>query len=319
MCDNLFQTIEAFDWQGVKRVAVAVSGGPDSVALWGVVRVWAEVRGIDVHALHVDHGLRDGSADEAAVLAARIKGLQVLQWDVPSDVRVQEEARKARYRLMAEYCAAEGIGHLLLAHHRDDQAETVLFRLAKGSGLDGLGGMRSVQDYDADLVLVRPFLEVDKADLVAYCAERGVPYFNDPSNENDDFARVRLRQARDVLEGEGLSAKRLAITARRFQRARDALDEIAGEVFADCALNKKSKRIEFDLSLVNSHPEEIVLRVVLRAMAMIGAQRDYAPRLERVEDLVVDLMADAAFRKRTLGGVIFERDDAAGLIILQQE
>ena len=293
------------------RIAVAVSGGPDSLALWSVL---SEGFNGELHALHVDHGLRDESADEAAALAERIEGLQVLRWDASSDKRLQEEARRARYGLMAEYCAEHGIKHLFLAHHRDDQAETVLFRLAKGSGLDGLGGMRKVQVYDEGLSFVRPFLDVPKSDLVAYCEAQNLPYLQDPSNENDDFARVRLRKSQAILEEEGLSAKRLAVSARRFQRAREALDFISKNALGACRKDADTNRVELDSDALLAYPEEIVLRVMLLVIAEIGAEKDYAPRMERVEDLVADLIRSDAFRKRTLGGVVFGRDDKRGLI-----
>jgi len=297
------------------RIAVAVSGGPDSLALWSVL---SEGFDGELHALHVDHGLRDESADEAAALVEIIPDVKILKWDAPSQgsvkSRLQEEARRARYGLMAAYCAEHGIEHLFLAHHRDDQAETVLFRFAKGSGLDGLGGMRAVQPYDEGLTQLRPFLDVPKADLVAYCEEKGLDYFSDPSNENDDFARVRLRQSRAILEEEGLSAKRLAVSAKRFQRARDALDAMTERAFEESVRDSDTTRVELDKETLLAYPEEIVLRVILRVLSEIGLEKDYAPRLERVEDLVADLIRSDAFRKRTLGGVVFERDDDAGLI-----
>ncbi|MGB0720527.1 MAG: tRNA lysidine(34) synthetase TilS [Bdellovibrionales bacterium] len=305
----------------MQDVAVAVSGGPDSLALAYLLSQWAVVRGVRVHALTVDHGLRDGAAVEAAQTGDIVKDFphmqhHILRWRDPAQRRIQEEARKARYALMAEYCREHDIRHLFLAHHRDDQAETVLFRLAKGSGLNGLCGMSPVQDYDDDLTLLRPLLDVDKADLVALCQAQGLSSCDDPSNENPDFARVRLRQARAVLEGEGLSAKRLSVTAKRMQRAREALDSLAEKAYQDSLKIKDTKRIEFCGLLLKDWPEEIVLRVVLSAMHDLGVIDGYAPRMERLEALVCDLIQSGAFRKRTLGGVVFARDDKADVISL---
>ena len=307
------------DWADVRQVAVGVSGGPDSMALCHMVQQWAKARDVQVHALTVDHGLRAESADEARLVGERLKGVQhtVLTWESPSKSAIQEEARHARYALMGEYCREHGISHLFLGHHSGDQAETVLFRLAKGSGLDGLCGMQAVQSYD-DVVLVRPLLGFSKEDLVDYCKQASLDFVNDPSNEDDSFARVRLRQSRDILAEEGLSDKRLAVTAKRLLRARVALDEISANTFNDAALEKNTKHIVLNFKSLQNQPDEIVLRCVLRAFGHLCPDQTYAPRMEKVEALVDDLIRSACgkekFRKRTLGGVIFELDDAEGLL-----
>ena len=285
-----------------KKCAVALSGGPDSMALGFLLVQWASEVGACVHLLHVDHALRAESAEEAQRIGEWVadwKGavvFHVLSWEHEgADARIQEEARNARYDLMIEYCKAHGIDTLFLAHHQDDQAETVLFRLAKGSGLDGLAGMRAQQDRGG-VILCRPFLTVPKARLIATCEERGVPYLNDPSNENDDFARVRLRAAREVLEAEGLTNKRLAVTAKRVARARGALEEIANRVYEECVLFKNTNRIEFNIKRLLEQPDEIVLRCVLNGFSNLRVDAPYAPRFEKVEEIVSDLLRGGAFR-----------------------
>ena len=300
-------------------LAVGVSGGSDSMALCYLLKD----SGLKVHALTVDHGLRPEAADEARQVGEWLSGWpgfqhHILKWEEPADSALQEEARKARYRLMSEYCAAQGIQHLFLAHHRDDQAETVLFRLAKGSGLDGLAGMQALQDYEG-LTLVRPLLSVSKEALVKTCKDAGVDFIEDPSNENADFARVRLRQARAVLEEEGLSSKRLSVTAMRLARARQALEIWTEEVYKEVNIKNDAKRIEFQLKPLLSKPEEVIVRVVLMAFRQLRPESDYAPRMEKVEALVHDLRSLTDFRKRTLGGVIFEVDQGEDVLILAPE
>ncbi|MEZ5814170.1 MAG: tRNA lysidine(34) synthetase TilS [Alphaproteobacteria bacterium] len=311
-------------WSGVSKIAVAVSGGPDSMALCRLLGGWAVERGIEVHALTVDHSLRAESGDEALRVGGWLGGWRqvrhaVLRWDAPVQSAVQEEARRARYGLMAEYCRAHGIGHLFLAHHADDQAETVLFRLAKGSGLDGLAGMQALQVYDEGLVLVRPLLGFAKDDLTGFCEAEGISYIEDPSNENESFARVRLRKSRDILEEEGLSSKRLNVTAKRLSRARKALDAMAEAAYKEAVLKKDADCIVFNLEVLLEHPEEIVLRCVLKAVGVFRPEADYAPRMEKVEALVEDFICGGTFRKRTLGGVVFERDDKGGVFRLSLE
>lgn len=310
----------------VRVVAVGVSGGADSMALLWLLQGWAAERGIYVYALSVDHGLRVDAAGECKVVAEYCEGFEhvehvTLKWLAPCDVRVQEEARKARYALMSEYCAKQDVQHLFLGHHADDQAETFLFRLAKGSGLDGLSGMVAMQAMDhemGDIILCRPLLRVPKDALVTTCGAQDISFIDDPSNDDDEYARVRLRAASEVLAKEGLSAKRLGVTAMRMARARYALDHNADCVFKDNALYINTTRIEFNNKLC-LNPDEIVIRVLLLAMDQIGLKREYAARMEKVEALAHSLKYDLSFRKRTLGGVIFERDEARGRIVLKCE
>ena len=307
------------EWSGVTAVAVAVSGGPDSMALCALLKGWAEHQNIAVHALSIDHGLRPESMDEARQVGRwleRWPGIQhhILKWEAPAQSAIQEEARKARYAMMAQYCREKGIAQLCLGHHRDDQAETVLFRLSKGSGLDGLSGMRAVQLYDDHLALLRPFLDMPKAALIETCRAHDLEYLEDPANQNGDFARVRLRSARAILEEEGLTSKRLAVTAKRLGRARRALDELAEKIVKDAVLEKNTKRIVLKYKDLASQPEEIMLRCVLKVVEDLRPESDYAPRMEKAEALLDDLRSSDSFRKRTLGGVIFERNDKDGTL-----
>lgn len=238
--------------------------------------------------------------------------------------RVQEQARKARYALMAGYMAERGIQRLFLAHHTDDQAETLLFRLAKGSGLDGLAGMAPVQNFRTEagkeIILCRPFLEdFGKADLIRTCVDNVIPFVDDPSNEAVRFARARLRRSYDVLAEEGLTKARILRLAQRLARARNALGEISAKAYSEAVLEKNTKQIVLRKNVVFLQPEEIVLRVILLAMEELqrcsvpGGRGDtYGPRLARVEKLCIDLLRPGRFRTRTLGGIKFERRDEKG-------
>lgn len=309
---------------GEKPVAVGLSGGPDSMALTWLLSGWAARRGIAVHALTVDHGLRPESGEEAKQAGAWIKNWpgihhEILKWQsTPVKTGVQEQARFARYGLMGAYCRKQDIPALFLAHHRDDQAETVLFRLASGSGLDGLCAMSPVQDYEG-IKFLRPFLDIPKVRLLSLCDTENLPYLQDPSNNSARYARARLRQARAVLEREGLTSKRLAQTARRLGRARKALDTLSHNLYQDSIKKIDTKQIVFNYEDLKKQPEELVFRVILKAVGEFRPETDYPPRMEKTEVLLADLMAPEPFRKRTLGGVIFERNDQEGLLILIRE
>ena len=204
-------------------VLLAVSGGPDSSALMQA----AAALGGAVQVATVDHGLRPGSGAEADAVgraAARL-GLPhaTLRWAGSKPGRgLQEAARTARYALLCAHAEAIGAGLVLTGHTRDDQAETVLMRLAAGSGTAGLAGMRAERVLAPGIVLGRPFLHLPKAILTAWCEARGIPYLRDPSNADLRFARGRLRATWPALEREGLTpcAPRAARRARGPRRGR---------------------------------------------------------------------------------------------------
>ena len=266
-------------------------------------------------AFTVDQGLRLNSAAEARQVSQWLAA-----WPLPHEILTLSQppanmvmARRLRYLALANGCAARGIDTLFLAHHQDDQAETLLFRLAKGSGLDGLAGMRAIQDYDERLTLRRPLLGIPKARLVATCRHYNLPYVEDPTNENPAFARARLRAATAALSAEGLTPKRLAVTAGRLRRAADALDHYADQVAA-AALRPARRGRAFDLALLAAAPEEIRLRILLRAT---GNRQGL--RREKIEALATAIFQPRPFARRTLGGFIFTRDDAAGLLTIAPE
>ncbi|WP_158044976.1 tRNA lysidine(34) synthetase TilS [Skermanella pratensis] len=187
------------------RVAVGVSGGPDSLALCLLLKAWADRSGGSLLALTVDHGLRHNAAEEAVQvgswLAARGIAHDVLRWEGSKPASgIQAAARDARQRLLADRCRSEGILHLVLAHHLEDQAETTLLRFAKGSGPDGLAGMSPLRETGAVRIL-RPLLGMPRARLKAVLEAAGQPWVEDPSNRSAAFARVRLRAMADTLAG----------------------------------------------------------------------------------------------------------------------
>ncbi len=313
------------DFAAEKSVAVAVSGGPDSMALCWLLSRWAEKNGLAVHAFSVDHGLRAESADEAKGVGAWVQGWphvthRVLRWEGEKpESRVLEEARAARYKLLAEAMKEAGCHSLFIAHHRDDQAETFLIRLAKGSGLDGLSGMRPLQSLEGHGVLVRPLLDVSKEEILQMCDANNIPYVNDPTNKNEHYLRPRLRALKEALEEEGLSAKRLATTARRLARAKEALDDLAQDLFVMALKERRDDGFLFDYRALHAAHEELVLRVCLKAMDEIRQEADYGPRMERLETLLQRVLKDSLFKSATLGGCLFALDRKNGTLWIGKE
>ena len=287
------------------RLAVAVSGGADSLALALLCRNWVNAHGGTLLALTVDHRLRPESAAEAALTGQRLRALgiphDILVWQGEKPATgLQEAAREARYRLLGERAAGAGIGHLLTAHHREDQAETLLLRLAHGSGPDGLAGMSAMRMLRPGLRLLRPLLTVPKAALAATCATAGLEWVEDPSNRSPAYARARLRASAAVLESEGLTSGRLATTARRMGEVRAALEAVASALLDRAARLDEAGFLSLDPGLLREAPVEIARRALARCLATIGGE-SHPPRFERLERLWAEISSGLE-AGRTLAG-----------------
>jgi tRNA(Ile)-lysidine synthase len=294
------------------KLLLAVSGGPDSMALLHLATRWRAARqaGPALLAATVDHGLRPDSAREASAVHCFALGRGVphrtLCWrGEKPQTGLQEAAREARYALLAEAAREAGASHILTAHTRDDQAETVLFRLARGSGLAGLAGMAPATRLD-ELVLARPLLDVPKARLIATLRAAGVRFFEDPSNQDPRFARARLRALMPALAAEGLDAARLARIAQRLRRADAALEAATTAALARLSIGGDSTAIAIDAEAFAQLPAEVALRILHHAIAQNGHERP--PELAKLEVLLDALAAARSAPKpnfrRTLAGAL---------------
>lgn len=289
-----------------RRIALAVSGGPDSTALLRLVAGLAQRLPAPPVVLTVDHGLRPAAAVECATVArdAAALGLsaEILTWTgAKPTTGIQAAARAARYRLLADAARRHGCDALVTAHTLDDQAETFLLALARGSGVYGLAAMRASRDLGDGLVLLRPLLGTPKADLVAWLDAAGIAYARDPSNADPRYARARLRAAAPTLAALGLTQRRLADTARHLARAAAALDGAADAVIATATPFGPAARLP--LGALVGAPEEIGLRALARLVMRIGGA-PYPPRLDHLERLHAALKDAPVSLKRTLAGVV---------------
>jgi tRNA(Ile)-lysidine synthase len=286
-------------------IAVAVSGGPDSLALVLLAGKWARQQGGRAWALTVDHGLRPESAAEARTLAGwlavRAIPHEILVWtgDKPAS-GIQEAARDARYRLMAEWCRAHGCLHLFAAHQREDQVETHLIRRRAGSGADGLAGMSAVREL-AGCRLVRPLLPVPRARLLALLADQGQPFLRDPSNLNPAFERARLRAAPEALGGANGDA--LVAELRTHGRQRIGREPILDALIAGSVALHPAGFGVLDMAAIARADGETAERLFGRVAAAIGWAR-YPARRARLARLRASLVAEPS-RARTLGGCRF--------------
>jgi tRNA(Ile)-lysidine synthase len=283
-------------------VAVAVSGGPDSLALAILADRWARRRGGEICALSVDHRLRPESAAElkrvAGWLAARSISHEILVWDGEKPrSHIQEAARAARYRLLSQWCRTHGCLHLLTAHHRNDQIETHLLRREAGSGRDGLAGMSAVRELAGCRVL-RPLLDVPKARLLATLAAEGQPFVTDPSNRNPAFARARLRQ-RPV----GADCAAIACDIQTLGRERIRREHERDALLARAVSVHPAGFATLDPAALLAAPHNLAAQALSALVFALGGAR-YPPRRIAAIRLLRVLSGDAR-GGHTLGGCRF--------------
>ena len=292
-----------------RRIALAVSGGADSMALMVLAQSWLAGRDNPpaLHILTVDHGLRAEAAGEATWVKAQAARLGLphatLRWTAAKPrSNLQAAARAARYELMLAFCREAGIDALATAHTADDQAETMLMRLARGSGLDGVAGIPPISARGG-VALLRPLLAVPRARLEASLSERGEAWIEDPSNRDRRYERVRLREA---MRGSGtlsLGPEKLALSASRLHRARLALEGVTRDFLMRALQVHPAGFGEMALASLLQQPEEIGMRAIA-AMAGLFGGGARAVRLARIEALHAALDREP-HRIATLGGCIF--------------
>jgi tRNA(Ile)-lysidine synthase len=289
------------DWRGVPAVVLAVSGGPDSIALMWLAARWrrALARGPRLIAVTVDHGLRAEAAREAREVKRLARALDLphrtIRWTgAKPKTGLPAAARAARYQLLARAARASGATHILTAHTRDDQAETLLMRMLRGSGIAGLAAMARESERDG-LLLARPFLNVSKSQLIATLKKAKVRFADDPTNRDLNFTRPRIRAVMPVIAAEGGDNRNLARLASRLARANAAVEVLVdgaerflalrdrqasqsgpgakafdAKGFAKSFDSKSFDLKSFDAGAFAALPEEIRLRLLLRAINRVG-------------------------------------------------
>jgi tRNA(Ile)-lysidine synthase len=288
-----------------KRLGVAVSGGGDSLALLYLLNdIYTGAGGV-LQAITVDHGLRAGSGAEAEMVADQCAKLgishQILRWQGWDKTgNLQDEARRARYGLMADWARAEGLDAIALGHTADDQAETVLMRLARRSGVDGLAAMSPKRKAN-EMIWLRPMLNLKRNDLRNYLAGSGITWIEDPSNEDTRFDRIKARYALDALVDLGIDASSLSVVAQNMNDAREALEVFAQNAARDC-MRVSHGSVIFDRSALLAYPSEVQRRLWCHALDWINPA-PYPPRRAALAQLLGAVEAEQAI---TLGGCVIK-------------
>jgi len=312
------------DWKAVPAIVLAVSGGPDSLALLWLAARWrtALKRGPALVVVTVDHGLRPEAAREARMVKQLAQSLglshRTLRWtgDKPA-TGLPAAAREARYRLLAQAAKAVGATHIMTAHTRDDQAETVLMRLSRGSGVAGLAAMARETARDG-AVLARPLLDVSKQQLIATLTKAKIAFATDPSNSDPRFTRPRLRELMPLLAAEGCDSRNLARLAARAARADAALELLVDGAERFLTLDSAGHPSgSYDATTFFGLAAEIRIRLLLRALTRAG--REGRPELGKVEALAAALENTAVKPSPDRGQIKSKQTLAGAVITLTQD
>ncbi|SHN70024.1 tRNA lysidine(34) synthetase TilS [Bradyrhizobium erythrophlei] len=316
------------DWKNAQALVLAVSGGPDSVALMWLAARWRNAlsRGPRLLAVTVDHGLRQEAAREARDVKrlARTLGVahRTMRWTaVKPKTGIPAAARLARYRLLTGVARSSGASHILTAHTRDDQAETLLMRLLRGSGIGGLAAMARESEREG-VFIGRPFLNISKSQLIATLERAGIGFADDPTNRDPSFTRPRIRKVIEGLAVEGGDARNLARLASRLARANAAIEVLVDGAARYLALKdaaatsqpaalRPSNGVSFDAASFATLAEEIRLRLLLRAIERFG--HEGPAELGKVEALLAAF--DHTLRKAGKGRPVKLKQTLAGAVI----
>lgn len=284
-----------------KRLAVAVSGGVDSVCLLH----WLADLNLDITVLHVNHHLRPSAAAETEYVSGLCRSLgvpcHIFHWtDAKPTTGLEAAARNARYKFMTDFCHKNNMDALLVAHQADDQIETFLMNLARGSGVSGLAAIQPIS-YRDGVQIIRPLLGVFHQELVEYCDKHGIKYFKDEMNDDEHYTRVKIRKNRKLLSEQlGISDARILLAIQNLSRARDALDcdvssRIKSVLYDDYAL--------FSDSFLFDVPPHIGLKCLGMLIQVIGGGT-YQPRLNSLNFALDKLHNECTF---TLGHCTIRR------------
>ncbi len=317
---ELMADIGGFD--GKRNVCVAVSGGADSMALLLLASLWAKSQNAKIVALTVNHNLREEAAGEAKQVKAWCENLGVehhtLNWQYRAKptAAIQETARAARYKLLTDFCLQHNISNLLTAHHAGDQAETLFFRLARGSGMIGLSAMLPVTTINS-VRLLRPLLTIRKERLIASLQSSGQAWIEDPSNHDLRYSRVRIRKQLEAIENQEIFYERVTAICQSFAKARKHIESLLvnymdnnikfhsdGSALANFTLENKSSllpylAVERTIKLLANHSKPL--------------------RSEKINNLIAWLYDDhSKQKKRTLAGLIFNKRQSGEVVIMPE-
>jgi len=301
-----------------KSFLIAVSGGPDSLALTALAKSYSYENKCKIYYVLVDHNLRKNSSHEAQSVKKLLKkhqiNLNILKNRKLIKKNIQSEARVIRYNLLTTFCKKKKISHILTAHNLEDQVETFFIRLSRGSGLHGLSSMKKINKINGNIHLVRPLLDFKKIQLIKISKVIFGKFYQDPTNKNTKYLRTRIRNLKKSLEKSGINYDQVFQSIKNLASSRDTLDLYFNKIYKD-AVNKKKNKILISLKSLNSLNQEMKMRVFKKSIKDF-TNSYYSPRSKKIFNLI-NQIKEKKNAKLTLGGCIILREK--NQIVLEKE
>ncbi len=301
-----------------KTFLVAVSGGPDSLALTAFAKSYSYKNKCKIYYVLIDHNLRINSSKEAKSVKKLLKKYQINLYVLKNKKKitknVQSEARKIRYNLLTDFCKKKKIKSILTAHNLEDQVETFFIRLSRGSGLQGLSSMKQINKINGNINLIRPLLDFKKTQLIKISKIIFGKYFKDPTNKNTKYLRTRIRNLRNSLETSGINYDKVFQSIKNLASSRDTLNYFFDKIYKDIIV-KKNKQISINLEKFNNLNQEMKVMVFKKTIKVFNKSY-YSARSKKVINLISQIKSNKS-TKFTLGGCIISRQKKH--IILEKE
>ena len=291
-----------------KNFLVAVSGGPDSLALTVLSKIYSNEEKNKIFFILIDHNIRLNSSKEAKAVKLLLKkkkiNLIILKNKKKIKKNIQSHAREVRYKLLLDFCDKHKIKFILTGHHRDDQIETFLIRLSRGSGIQGLSAMKKLSILKNKIKLVRPLLDEKKKDLTIIAKQYFNKIFKDPSNTNQKFLRTKIRGLIKYFEKSGIKHEKIINSINNLGSTRDTLNTYISNVEKNC-VTKKKKETVISLNNFLLENKEIQLKVFSNCIKNVS-KNYYPPRAKKIVNLLNKIKIDDKL-KITLGGCVIQK------------
>ena len=291
-----------------KFLVVAVSGGPDSLALTALSNFFHYQTGCKIYYVLIDHNLRKNSSKEAIKVKKLLKSkkinLLIIKNKIKINKNIQSHARLIRYNLLKNFCEKKKISVILTAHNLEDQVETFFIRLSRGSGLRGLSSMRELSKISKKIILLRPLLDINKNQLIKISKIVFKKFYKDPSNKNLKYLRTKIRGLKPILENKGIEYKQIIKSIKNLASSRDTLDYHFDKIYQDLLIKKK-ERIFFPIKKYKSLNKEMRMRVLDRSIKEISKSY-YPPRSKKIMNLDINLHSNKSLKLYLAGCSIFK-------------
>ena len=302
-----------------KSFVIAVSGGPDSLALTALAKSFSyENHQCKIYYVLVNHNIRRNSSKEAQLVKKLLRGyyinLNILQNKIKIQRNIQSKAREIRYDLLTNFCEKKKVKSILTAHNLEDQVETFFIRLSRGSGLQGLSSMNQINKLNPNLTLIRPLLDFKKIELIKISKLIFGRFYKDPTNKSTKYLRTRIRNLKKSLETSGIKYDQVFKSIKNLASSRDTLDLYFKKIYKDLA-SKKKKKVFINIKKFNNLNNEMKMKVLKKGIKDIS-KAYYSPRIQKIINLIeqLDLKKNT---KLTLGGCLIFKEK--NQIILEKE